>query len=149
MFKKNWGSQIGATYFSKSARPPLSIPWLTMCLLPHTFSKWHRLISDIIPNHTWFLDLDLPRRIMIYFSRLNFGYNLLPFYTLCDYPSIVNFIHFYSLRLDKIDSNVGNIIFNYYSLAYSRLTYFSHLSQYGFSFSAILNVYLIIDLSAL
>lgn len=76
-------------------RSPSLILWPDLCLLFRThinkmrsdqwknqlpnFGTWYRSIYLTIPPHlSWFYNLKFPRKIISSFSRLRFGYKLLP-----------------------------------------------------------------------
>lgn len=48
--------------------------------LPVSYSPAYKMISPVIPTQPWFQDLDIDRYIIVLYSRLRLGHNLLPFH---------------------------------------------------------------------
>lgn len=84
--------------------------------------KHFRLISNRIPNHTWFWGLSKPIFLSIYLLRFYNNYFSVSFF-----PAISQFWPFCTLH-------VHHILFGFYSMSHNRHLRFSSCSQLNHSY---------------
>lgn len=99
-------------------------------LIPSYVSWYKKLIANILCC-TWFQGLDLPRQLIVVYSRVHFGYNLLPNHS---FRLFFNLSPLCSLHHDEIICNLYHILFYYLyltkqkslSLPFPRLFFLWH-----------------------
>jgi len=97
---------------------------------PPNYAYWHRNLCPTIPLNPWFRGLNISRHLIVAFTRLRIGHNLLPNHS---FRLSLNSSPFCTLHHTDAVCDLNHLLFHCPSLHSSRLLLFSLSAALGYT----------------